>query len=121
MLGDKLDQHPHAVVWLVNTGWTGGPFGEGKRMPIQATRAMLRRALDGKLDGVEYREDPIFGFEVPVEVLGVETRLLDPRSTWRDPEAYDRKARELARMFRDNFEQFADEAGEDVVAAGPQV
>ena len=121
LLGDKLDEHPHAVVWLVNTGWTGGPFGEGERMPIQATRTMLRKALDGELDGVEYREDPIFGFEVPVEIPGVERALLDPRSTWADPDAYDRKARELARMFRDNFEQFADEAGEDVVDAGPQV
>ena len=121
MLGEKLDQHPHAVVWLVNTGWTGGPFGEGERMPIQATRTMLRKALDGELDGVEYREDPIFGFEVPVEIPGVEAGLLDPRSTWSDPQAYDRKSRELARMFRDNFEQFADEAGDAVVDAGPQV
>jgi phosphoenolpyruvate carboxykinase (ATP) len=121
MLGDKLDQHPHAGVWLVNTGWTGGPFGEGERMPIQATRAMLGAALAGELDGLEYREDPIFGFEVPAEVPGVDQRLLDPRRTWRDGNAYDRKARELARMFRDNFEQFADGAGEDVVAAGPQV
>ena len=121
MLGDKLDEHPHASVWLVNTGWTGGPFGEGSRMPIKATRAMLRAALAGELDGVEYREDPIFGFEVPVEVPEVDSRLLDPRSTWSDGDAYDRKARELARMFRDNFEQFADEAGEAVAAAGPQV
>jgi phosphoenolpyruvate carboxykinase (ATP) len=121
MLGEKLDEHPHASVWLVNTGWTGGPYGEGKRMPIQATRTMLRAALSGELDGVEYREDPIFGFEVPVEIAGVETRLLDPRSTWRDPDAYDRKARELARMFRDNFQQFADDAGEAVVSAGPSV
>jgi phosphoenolpyruvate carboxykinase (ATP) len=121
MLGAKLDEHPYANVWLVNTGWTGGPYGEGERMPIQATRTMLRAALSGELDGVEYREDPIFGFEVPVEIAGVAPRLLEPRSTWRDPDAYDRKARELARMFRDNFEQFADDAGEDVVAAGPQV
>jgi phosphoenolpyruvate carboxykinase (ATP) len=121
MLGDKLEEHPHANVWLVNTGWTGGPFGEGSRMPINATRAMLRAALAGELDGVEYREDPIFGFEVPVEVPGVEPSLLDPRSTWRDADAYDRKARELARMFRDNFEQFRDDAGEAVASAGPQV
>jgi phosphoenolpyruvate carboxykinase (ATP) len=121
MLGDKLDDHPHAGVWLVNTGWTGGPFGEGERMPIRATRAMLRAALAGELDGVEYREDPIFGLEVPVEVPGVEPSLLDPRSTWADPVLYDRKARELARMFRDNFEQFADDAGEAVAEAGPHV
>ena len=121
MLGDKLDEHPHASVWLVNTGWTGGPFGEGSRMPIKATRAMLRAALAGELDGLEYCEDSIFGFEVPVDVPEVDSSLLDPRSTWRDGDAYDRKARELARMFRDNFEQFADDAGEAVVAAGPQV
>jgi phosphoenolpyruvate carboxykinase (ATP) len=121
MLGEKLDEHPHTSVWLVNTGWTGGPFGEGTRMPIQATRTMLRKALAGELDGVEYREDPIFGFEVPAEIPGVERRLLDPRSTWRDPDTYDRKARELARMFRDNFEQFADDAGAAVAEAGPQV
>jgi phosphoenolpyruvate carboxykinase (ATP) len=90
-------------------------------MPIQATRTMLRSALSGELDGVQYREDPIFGFEVPVEIPGVAPALLDPRSTWSDPDAYDRKARELARMFRDNFEQFADDAGEAVVEAGPLV
>jgi phosphoenolpyruvate carboxykinase (ATP) len=90
-------------------------------MPIQATRALLRSALTGDLDGVEYREDPLFGFAVPVEVPGVDRALLDPRSTWSDPEAYDRKARELARMFRDNFEQFAEDAGDAVAGAGPQV
>jgi phosphoenolpyruvate carboxykinase (ATP) len=82
---------------------------------------LRRRKLDGELDGVEYREDPVFGIEVPVEIPDVDAALLDPRLTWSDPEAYDRKARELARMFRDNFEQFADEAGEPVASAGPQV
>ena len=120
MLGQKLDRHGPGV-WLVNTGWTGGPFGEGERMPISATRALLRAALEGDLDDVEYREHPIFGLRVPAEVPGVESKLLDPRSTWRDPEAYDRKARELARMFRDNFEQFAETAGEKITAAGPRV
>jgi phosphoenolpyruvate carboxykinase (ATP) len=119
MLGEKLDQHRHATVWLVNTGWTGGPYGEGHRMPIAATRALLRAALSGGLDGVEYRIDPVFGFEVPVEVEGVESSLLEPRSTWSDPEAYDRKAAELAGMFRENFKRFAD-AGEAVAAAGPR-
>jgi len=120
MLGDKLEEHPHANVWLVNTGWTGGQYGEGRRMPIQATRALLKAALSGELDGVEYREDPIFGFGVPIEVPGVDSTLLDPRSTWRDPEAYDEKARYLAERFRENFEQFAAEAGEAVAAAGPR-
>ncbi len=121
MLGEKLDAHPHATVWLVNTGWTGGPFGEGHRMPIAATRALLRAALDEGLRSSEYREDPVFGFEVPVSVPGVEDALLDPRSTWADPDAYDRKARELARMFRDTFERFAESAGPTVSAAGPRV
>ena len=90
-------------------------------MPISATRALLRAALAGELDDVEYREDPIFGLRVPVEVPGVDPKLLDPRSTWRDPDEYDRKARALARMFRDNFEQFVADAGADVAAAGPRV
>ena len=119
MLGEKLDEH-RATVWLLNTGWTGGPFGEGERMPIAATRALLHAALAGSLDSVEYREDPIFGFEVPVDVPGIDAKLLDPRTTWRDPEAYGRKARDLARMFRENFAQFAEDAGDDVVAAGPR-
>jgi phosphoenolpyruvate carboxykinase (ATP) len=119
MLGEKLDAHPNATVWLVNTGWTGGPFGEGHRMPISATRALLRAALDGDLADVEYRTDPVFGFEVPVAVPGVDTALLDPRSTWRDQDAYDAKAREVAAMFRRNFEKFADSAGSAVAAAGP--
>jgi phosphoenolpyruvate carboxykinase (ATP) len=120
MLGDKLDEHG-ATVWLVNTGWTGGPFGEGERMPIAATRALLSAALSGELDGAEYREDPVFGFEVPVSVPDVDSALLDPRSTWRHPSAYDASARELAGMFRDNFAQFADDAGDAIAAAGPRV
>ncbi len=120
LLDEKLRQHPHVAVWLVNTGWTGGPFGEGERMPIHATRTLLHAALSGELDGVEYRADPVFGLEVPLEVPGVERELLDPRSTWRDPVAYDRKAAELAAMFRRNFEQFAGAVDAAVVAAGPR-
>jgi phosphoenolpyruvate carboxykinase (ATP) len=118
MLGQKLDEHGSAV-WLVNTGWTGGPYGEGQRMPIAATRALLRAALDGELDQGEYRLDPIFGFEVPVEVPGVDSSLLDPRSTWSDPDAYDEKARYLATRFRENFQKFG--ADENIVQAGPRV
>jgi len=119
MLGEKLDRHG-ATVWLVNTGWTGGPHGEGHRMPIQATRALLHAALSGALADVEVRMDPVFGIAVPLEVHGVERELLDPRSTWRDPEAYDRKARELARMFRDNFARF-EHVSPEIAAAGPLV
>ena len=117
LLGDKLDEHG-SVVWLVNTGWTGGPFGEGSRMPIRATRTLLHAALSGALEDVAYRTDPVFGFDVPVEVPEVEAKLLDPRSTWRDPEAYDRKAAELAAMFRSNFEKFT-AAGSTLASAGP--
>jgi phosphoenolpyruvate carboxykinase (ATP) len=118
MFGEKLDEHGSAV-WLVNTGWTGGPYGEGQRMPIAATRALLRAALDGELDQVLYRLDPIFGLEVPVEVPGVDSSLLDPRSTWSDPDAYDEKARYLATRFRENFQKFG--ADENIVQAGPHV
>jgi phosphoenolpyruvate carboxykinase (ATP) len=118
MLGEKLDRHG-AAVWLVNTGWTGGPFGEGERMPIAATRALLRAALEGELDGADYRTDDLFGFEVPVEVPGVDRRLLDPRSTWADPEAYDAKSGELAAMFRENVAAFEDVPA-SVLQAGPR-
>ncbi|HSG14233.1 MAG TPA: phosphoenolpyruvate carboxykinase (ATP) [Gaiellaceae bacterium] len=120
MLGARLDTHPHVNVWLLNTGWTGGPFGQGSRMPIKATRRLLNAALTGELDGVEYRMDEVFGIEVPLEVHGVDSALLDPRSTWADPEAYDVKARELAQMFVDNFVRFPDVAPA-VAAAGPRV
>ena len=119
MLGEKLDEHP-ATVWLVNTGWTGGPYGTGYRMPITATRGLLRAALSGSLDRAVYRTDPVFGFEVPVAVPGVDGSLLDPRATWADPAAYDEKAREMARMFRANFDQrLAADADPDVVSGGP--
>jgi phosphoenolpyruvate carboxykinase (ATP) len=120
MLGEKLVEHDVSV-WLVNTGWTGGAFGEGERMPIAATRALLHAALSGSLADVEYRTDELFGLAVPVDVPGVDSKLLDPRSTWRDPSAYDEHARELARMFRDNFEKFRGDAGEAVTNAGPRV
>ena len=84
LLAKRLDEHS-AKVWLVNTGWTGGPYGEGSRMPIKATRALLRAAIAGELAGVEYRTDPLFGFEVPVSVPGVDSSLLQPRLTWANP------------------------------------
>ena len=89
-------------------------------MPIAATRALLDAALSGDLNEIEYREDPIFGFEVPLDVPGVDSGLLHPRSTWSDPDAYDRRAAELARMFRENFERF-DEIAEEIGRAGPSL
>lgn len=121
MLAEKLAAH-ESDVWLVNTGWTGGAFGQGHRMPIRATRALLTAALSGSLHAVEYRADPVFGFDVPASVPGVDPALLDPRATWADPTAYDASARELAAMFRDNFTaKFAADADPTVAAAGPRV
>ncbi len=94
--------------WLVNTGWTGGMYGTGSRMPIKVTRALLNAALDGSLNSAEFRIDPNFGFEVPVSVSGVEDRILDPRATWADQEAYDATAAKLVKQFVDNFAQFED-------------
>jgi len=107
--------------WLVNTGWTGGPFGEGRRMAIAHTRAMLNAALGGKLDGVEMRPDPVFGLDVPASCEGVPPGVLDPRSTWRDTAAYDKKAGELAARFAENFEQYRGEVSAEVIAAGPRI
>ena len=120
MLGEHLDKH-RSQVWLVNTGWTGGPFGKGRRMPIQATRDILGAALAGELDDVEFRSDGLFAFAVPVTVPGVDDRLLDPRSTWNDPGAYDAAARRLAQMFVDNFEARFPDANELIVEAGPRL
>ncbi len=106
-----------ASCWLVNTGWTGGAYGTGKRMPIKATRALLKAALDGSLNGATFRKDPNFGFEVPVSVPGVEAGLLDPRSTWKDAAAYDAQAKKLVGMFADNFGQYLAHIDDDVKAA----
>ncbi len=106
--------------WLVNTGWTGGKYGTGKRMPIKATRALLNAALDGSLNGVEFRKDSNFGFMVPTTAPGVDTAILDPRQTWADKEAYDTTAARLVDQFVENFSQFADHVDEGVRQAAPR-
>ena len=106
-----------ASCWLVNTGWTGGAYGQGKRMPIKATRALLTAALDGSLHDAQFRKDPNFGFEVPVAVHDVDTKLLDPRATWADPAAYDSQAKKLVSMFAENFGQYVPFIDEYVKAA----
>ena len=106
--------------WLVNTGWTGGKYRVGNRMPIKATRALLNAALDGSLNSAEYRTDATFGFEVPVSVAGVDAKILDPRSTWTDKDAYDATASKLAGQFVDNFAQFSDHVDEAVRLAAPK-
>ncbi|WP_136439885.1 phosphoenolpyruvate carboxykinase [Pacificoceanicola onchidii] len=116
LLRDKIAKHG-ATCWLVNTGWTGGAYGTGSRMPIKATRALLHAALDGKLADADFRKDPNFGFDVPVSVEGVPELLLDPRKTWDDKEAYDAQATKLVQMFADNFEQYVPYIDDDVKAA----
>jgi phosphoenolpyruvate carboxykinase (ATP) len=106
--------------WLVNTGWTGGSYGVGSRMPIKATRALLNAALDGSLANAEYRTDPNFGFKVPVAVNGVDSAILDPRGTWPDKDGYDATAQKLVKQFIDNFAQFADHVDEGVRQAAPR-
>ena len=108
-----------AACWLVNTGWTGGAYGTGRRMPIKVTRALLAAALDGSLDAAEFRTDPHFGFAVPVAVPGIERAILDPRSTWGDRSAYDRQAERLVGMFIDNFEKFESHVDAAVMGAAP--
>jgi phosphoenolpyruvate carboxykinase (ATP) len=116
LLQDKIAQHG-AHCWLVNTGWTGGKFGTGRRMPIRATRALLTAALDGTLARGKFRRDPFFGFDVPVAVAGVDSALLDPRATWADGAAYDVAARKLVGMFADNFGQYLPHIDADIRAA----
>ncbi len=120
LLGDKIARH-RVKVWLVNTGWTGGPHGIGKRIPIAYTRAMVHAALSDALDNVSKQSDPIFGLAVPTACPDVPPELLLPRGTWADKAAYDAQARRLARMFADNFAQFADLVPPDVKSAGPTV
>jgi phosphoenolpyruvate carboxykinase (ATP) len=120
MLGERLRRH-HAKVWLVNTGWTGGPYGVGQRMSLRATRRMLAAALSGELDGVAMRREPVFGLEVPAAIDGVDTAILDPRSTWPDTAAFDAQLRRLAQMFGANFDQFAPDVDASVIAAGPRL
>jgi phosphoenolpyruvate carboxykinase (ATP) len=120
LLVERLERYD-VPVWLVNTGWTGGPHGTGRRMPIDQTRTMVRAALNGDLDRVDTVEDPVFRVRVPVVVPGVPSEVLRPRDTWADGEAYDSMAAELAAMFARNFAQFADGVPPAVRTAGPVV
>jgi phosphoenolpyruvate carboxykinase (ATP) len=120
MLAERTERH-NAEIWLVNTGWSGGPHGVGKRIKLAYTRRMVRAALSGELAGAQFRTDPIFGVAVPTAVEGVPSELLDPRSTWADSAAYDAKARNLARMFVENFAAYSDGVSAAVRAAAPVV
>ena len=120
LLRDLIATH-NVTCWLVNTGWTGGAYGVGSRMPIQATRALLAAAMSGELDDADFRTDPHFGFAVPTAVEGVDAKILDPRDTWADTKAYDAQARKLVAMFVKNFDTFKDHVGADIMDASPQM
>jgi phosphoenolpyruvate carboxykinase (ATP) len=120
MLGEKIARH-RAKVWLVNTGWTGGPYGTGSRIKIGFTRAMIRAALSGALDTVGYERDPMFNVDVPTSCPDVPPQVLKPRNTWATASDYDRQGARLAKMFAENFKAFEGEVTADVRAAGPRV
>lgn len=121
MLGKKLHEHPNVNVWLVNTGWTGGPYGVGSRMKLPYTRAMITAALEGQLDNVQYENHPIFGFAMPTSCPNVPEELLNPRNTWSDKTAYDQQCDKLAELFNNNFAKFADSASDEIKAAAPKM
>ncbi|MFT4777746.1 MAG: phosphoenolpyruvate carboxykinase (ATP) [Flavobacteriales bacterium] len=120
MLGAKMDQN-EVNVWLVNTGWSGGEYGEGKRMKLSYTRSMITAALEGKLDNVEFKEHNVFGLQMPMTCPDVPAEILAPRNTWSDKSAYDHKANELAKKFVMNFEKYSDFANEEILSAAPKV
>jgi phosphoenolpyruvate carboxykinase (ATP) len=120
MLGERIAKH-QSRVWLVNTGWTGGPPGVGSRMKIGYTRAMLTAALTGQLENVQYRKHPIFNIDIPMSCPGVPNEVLDARTTWPDKAAYDEQAKKLATMFIENFKAFETDVDPAVVAAGPKL
>jgi phosphoenolpyruvate carboxykinase (ATP) len=120
LLRNKIERHG-AQCWLVNTGWVGGPYGVGKRISIRHTRNLLNAALNGKLDDVKYTTDPVFGFEVPTECPDVPSEVLDPSSSWSEKKEYDRRYKDLAMRFQQNFAKFEDQTPKEVVEAGPKV
>ena len=119
LLSKKMEEHG-SNAWLINTGWSGGAYGVGKRMKIKYTRAMLNAAMDGELDNVEYTTDPRFGFEVPVECPNVPSEVLQPRNTWEDVASFDSTADNLAEMFNENFARYEAGVSPEVNAAAPQ-
>ena len=120
LLADRIDRHG-VTAWLVNTGWVGGPYGVGKRMPLAHTRAMVRAAVGRALEDVPVDVDAILGLHGPRTCPDVPAEILRPRSTWADTAAYDRQARELARRFAANFEQFAGSVSPSVRDSGPRL
>ncbi|HSO12948.1 MAG TPA: phosphoenolpyruvate carboxykinase (ATP) [Anaerolineales bacterium] len=120
LLKNKIERYG-VQCWLVNTGWVGGPYGVGKRISIRYTRALLNAALNGRLDDVKYKKDPVFGFEMPTECPNVPSDVLDPSSSWGDKKEYDRRYKDLAMRFMQNFGKFEDQTPREVIEAGPKI
>jgi phosphoenolpyruvate carboxykinase (ATP) len=120
MLGTKMQENK-VNVWMINTGWTGGPYGIGKRIKLNYTRAMIAAALKGKLDGVKFENHVMFGMAIPTTCPEVPAEVLNPQNTWTDKNAYDEKARQLADLFKKNFEKYKDGVDPEVLAAGPKI
>ena len=120
MLGKKMLKH-NVNVWMVNTGWTGGPYNEGKRIKLSFTRAMITAALEGKLDNIETETEPVFGFQIPKSIPGVPENILNPRNTWADKNIYDKKANLLAELFIRNFEKYHSVVSCEIMNAAPSI
>ena len=119
LLGEKINEH-NTVVYLINTGWSGGPYGVGKRVKIKYSRAMVTAALSGALDIVKYNHNDLFNLDIPAEVEGVPSEILDPRNTWIDKDEYDLSAKKLAQMFVENFKKF-EGVSQEIIDAGPKI
>ena len=119
MLGKKIEEH-NTTVYLINTGWSGGPYGVGSRIKIKYSRAMVTAALDGTLDSVKYRHDELFNLDIPITCPDVPSEILDPKNTWVDKDSYNLSSRKLAQMFTDNFEKFK-EVSDEIKKAGPKL
>jgi phosphoenolpyruvate carboxykinase (ATP) len=120
MLGDKMTNND-VNVWLINTGWTGGSYGEGKRMSLNNTRAMITAAMENKLNDVEYSTHEVFGLKMPNSCPNVPSEVLHPKNTWKNKQAYDKKAYNLAKQFVNNFKQFESNANAEILAAAPKL
>ena len=121
LLGKKLKEDKNINVWLVNTGWTGGSYGVGSRIKLSYTRALITAALNGELEKVKFETLPVFNLQMPTACPGVPAEMLNPRNTWKDKDAYDAKANELAKSFVKNFAQYASAANDEILSAAPKV
>ncbi|MBG66049.1 MAG: hypothetical protein CMP73_05275 [Flavobacteriales bacterium] len=119
MLGEKIDES-NVTVWLINTGWSAGPYGIGERISLKYTRAMITAILNNQLTNVEYTKHQVFGLYMPKSCPNVDSKILNPKNTWENAEEYDKKANELAIAFNNNFKQFADNANNEILSAAPK-